>query len=141
MPEMNVEIARRVLDAFAKRDIDVFLEYMDSDVSFFAPTAVYAGRGNQLYRGHDGVRAYLQDVERTWEEIEINPREYLEGNDGCVAVIGSAAGRLKSGDSIDSPAGWGFKVRDGRIVWCRVYTNPNDALVDVGLANHTSDQR
>jgi ketosteroid isomerase-like protein len=134
MPDTNVEVVRRVLHAFDHREIDVFLEYLSPEVTFFAPTAVFAGHGDQIYRGHDGIHSYFHDVARTWEELRIDPREYLEGDNECVAVVGRAAGRLRNGESIDAPAGWAFRFRDGQIVWCRVYTDPNEALADVGLA-------
>jgi ketosteroid isomerase-like protein len=134
LTDTNVEVARRVLEAFDRREIDVFLQNMDPDVSFFAQTAVFAGHGDQLYRGHEGIHAYFHDVARTWEELSINPHEFREGDNGCVGVIGAAAGRLRSGDAIDVPAGWAFRFRDGKIVWARVYKDPNDALADVGLA-------
>jgi ketosteroid isomerase-like protein len=131
---VSVEIARRVLDAFGRREIEVLLENMTPDVSFFAPTAVYAGHGDQLYRGHNGIRTYFRDVAQTWEDLRIDAREFREGREGCVVATGSAAGRLKSGEPVEAPAGWAFRFRDGKIVWCRVYTDPKDALADVGLA-------
>jgi ketosteroid isomerase-like protein len=58
----------------------------------------------------------------------------MEGNGGCVAATGTVAGRLKNGQEIDAPAGWAFRFREGKVVWCRVYTDPSEALADVGLA-------
>jgi ketosteroid isomerase-like protein len=134
MSDTNVEVVRRMLEAFGRREIGVFLENLDPDVSFFAPTAVLAGHGDQLYRGHAGIHAYFHDVARMWDELHLHPSEYLEGDDGCVVATGAVAGRLKSGEAIDAPAGWAFRFRDGKIVWCRVYTDPSEALADVGLA-------
>jgi ketosteroid isomerase-like protein len=134
MSDTNVEVVRRMLDAFDRREIEVFLASLDPDVSFFAPTAVYAGHGDQLYRGHDGIHAYFHDVARTWDELRIHPGEFLEGDDECVAVTGKVDGRLKNGEAIRTPAGWAFRLRDGKVVWARVYTDPDEALADVGLA-------
>ena len=131
MPDTNVAVVRRVLDAFGRRDIGAFLANADPEISFFAPTAVYAGHGGQLYRGHD--YPHFHDVARVWDELQIDAREYLEADKGCVAVIGSVAGRLKNGESISSAAGWAFRVDEGKIVWCRAYTDPSDAPSDVGL--------
>ena len=126
MSDQNVEIARRMLDAFGRRDINSVLESMDPEVSFFAPTAVYADRSNHLYRGHDGIREYFEDVERVWEELRLGPEEYRESEDSVVA-IGTVKGLLKNGDSFESVAGWAWRFREGKIVWCRVYTDPSDA--------------
>jgi ketosteroid isomerase-like protein len=134
MSDTNVEVVRRMLDAFDRREVGVFLAYVDPDASFFAPTAVYAGHGDQLYRGHDGIHAYFHDVARTWDELRIFPAEYREGSEECVAVTGAVAGRLKNGAAVKASAGWAFRFRDGKVVWARVYTDPSEALADVGLA-------
>jgi ketosteroid isomerase-like protein len=134
MSDTNVEVVRHMLDAFDRREVGVFLAYIDPDASFFAPTAIYAGHGDHLYRGHDGIHAYFHDVSRTWDELHIFPEEYVEGEEECVvAVTGAVSGRLKNGEAIKTAAGWAFRFRDGKVVWARVYTDPGEALADVGL--------
>jgi ketosteroid isomerase-like protein len=130
--EDNVKLIRKVFDAFRSRDVDATLELMDPDVEFFAPTATLAHEGTS-YRGHDGVRAYFADVERLWEELRVTPTEYRAEGD-TVLVLGQIHVRGAVGYLADSPAGWLWRLADGKVVHGHVYTNPDDAVRDAGLA-------
>lgn len=130
MSEANVEVARRVFDAFAERALDTLVELMAEDVEFHPVTANLT-TGGMPYRGHDGIARYLEDVGRVWKELRAYPNEFRSSGDYVVAL-----GRIHArggGMIIDRPAGWVWRVRDGKIVWGRVYASPEEALKDAGL--------
>jgi ketosteroid isomerase-like protein len=131
MSEKNVELARRLLEAFGTRDLQAVLAIADPRIVFFLPTAIVAER-KSTYRGHDGIRLYFDDVARVWEEVELMPGEYRDGGDFVVAV-GSVRARTRTGDKVDTEVAWAWEIRDGRVVWGRVYADPADALADTGL--------
>ena len=60
MSQGNVELQYRVADAFNRRDIDAFLALCDPDGEF--TTRVSELEGGGPYRGHDGVRSWLEDL-------------------------------------------------------------------------------
>ena len=64
-PEKLVE---RAFDAFTKRDLEAFLGMTHEDVEVMLPTAEIANEGRP-YIGHEGVRAYFQDIADVWEEL------------------------------------------------------------------------
>ena len=133
MSDHNVQLVRKVLEAFNLRDVETVVEAAHVKIAFFAPTAVVTERRYDLYRGHDGIRAYFDDVASVWEELLIQPDEYRYDGDGVVA-LGTVRGRLKGGQQpIESGVAWAWRVRDGKLVWGRVYTNPDDALGDLGI--------
>jgi uncharacterized protein len=127
----NAEIVRRAFDAFARRDVPALLALADPEIVFLPATARVAGREGG-YRGHDGLREYLADVARTWQELRSDPDEYIELDDLVVCtgrVYAWGVGRV-----IDAPAGWLWRLRDGRLVEGRVFDSRRAALAAAGLA-------
>jgi ketosteroid isomerase-like protein len=132
MSEANLEIARRVLDAFGRREVVAVLELLDPKVVFFAPTAI-AAHHPTTYRGHEGVRLYFDHVARIWEDLEVEPHDF-KGRGEFVVALGKVRGRMKdANETVEDDVAWAWKVKDGKVIWGRVYTNPADALADAGL--------
>jgi ketosteroid isomerase-like protein len=126
----NADIVREVFDAFSRRDAAALVALADPEIVFTPPTGRLAGR-NEPYRGHDGLRTYLSDVSRVWQELRSEPEEYIELDDRVVCtgrVYAWGVGRV-----IDAPAGWVWRVRDGLLVEGRVYETRRAAYEAVGL--------
>jgi ketosteroid isomerase-like protein len=127
----NIDIVRRVFEAFERRDVEALVALCAEDIVFEPVTARIAA-GGEPYRGHDGMRAYLADVARVWQELRPEPTAYHEGAGGVVV----ATGRIYAwgvGRVIDSPAGWVWLVRDGLIVHGRIFETARGALEAAGL--------
>jgi ketosteroid isomerase-like protein len=128
---VNAEVIKRTYAAFARRDLAALAELSDPELEFWPATARVAGR-EEPYRGRDGLKDYLDDVARLWEELRIEPDDFREVDDLVVVtgrVYAWGAGRV-----IDAPAGWVWRVRDARIVWGRVFDSRRQALAAAGLA-------
>jgi ketosteroid isomerase-like protein len=126
----NVDLARRAFEAFGERDLAAVLELMHEEVEFLPATASLT-TGGEPYRGHDGIARYLEDVGRVWKELRVYPSDYRDLGD-CVVALGRIHAR-GGGTIIDRPTGWVWRMRDGKIVWGRVYSTQEDALRAVGL--------
>jgi hypothetical protein len=60
----NVEIVRRSMEAFSRRDLDAFLAALDPDTEW----RTAADEPNpETYRGHDGVRRFAAEISEPWE--------------------------------------------------------------------------
>lgn len=127
----NIEVVRRLFDAFSRRDLDAMLELVAPEVEFWAPTASFA-RSGEPYIGHDGMREYFADVERLWRTLEVVPHDFRDLGDR-VLVLGRVYARGEGGYISDSPAQWLWKLEAGRVVWGRVFTNRSEALAAAGL--------
>jgi ketosteroid isomerase-like protein len=126
----NVDIVRQAFDAFSRRDVAALAELIDPDFEWATPTARVAGR-SEPYRGHEGLRDYLADVGRVWQELRSEPEEFREIGDRVVVI-----GRIYAwgvGRVIDAPAGWVWRLRGGRLVEGRVYDSRRGALEAAGL--------
>ena len=126
----NADIVRRAFDAFSRRDLNVLLTLVDPEIEFMPATARVAGRA-EPYRGHDGLRTYLADVARVWQELRSEPEDFVEVGDVVVCtgrVYAWGVGRV-----IDAPAGWVWRLRRGLLVEGRVYDTRREALEAGGV--------
>jgi ketosteroid isomerase-like protein len=128
--EANVDLARRAFEAFSTRDVDEVVDIMSGDIEFLPVTANLT-TGGAPYRGHDGIRAYVDDVARVWDDLRVYPSEFRDLGD-CVVALGRIHAR-GGGMIIDRPTGWVWKMRDGKIVWGRVFATPEEALRAAGI--------
>jgi ketosteroid isomerase-like protein len=128
----NVEIVQQIFVAFGHRDADAVVALCAPDV-VFEPVTARVAAGGEPYRGHDGMRAYLADVARVWQELRPSPDEYRE-NDGGIVVATGRVYAWGAGRVIDSPAGWLFRLRDGRIAYGRIFETVSGALEAAGMA-------
>ena len=126
----NVDIARRVFEAFGERDLAAVLELMHDEIEFLPATATLT-TGGEPYRGHEGIARYMDDVGRVWKELRVYPSDFRDLGD-CVVALGRIHAR-GGGMIIDRPTGWVWRMRAGKIVWGRVYSTQEEALQAVGL--------
>ena len=131
----NVELAGRVLDALARRDVSRLVDLSDPEVrwhSFFAEVTLGKGSG---YLGHDGIRQYVRDLNDAWEIVRAEVDDGLSVGD-IALLVGHIHYRGKtSGVETASPAGWMFKFRGGRVLRFRAFREPEQVLEAAGLSN------
>ena len=118
--EHALATVRRLFDAFAARDPDAALAVLHPDLELWAqPTAERLER-EATYRGHDGFREYLADVDRVWEHFRVEPEDFRVAGGGVIA-FGAAEGVARGSDTaLHLPVIWVFRLRDGLVVFCRV---------------------
>ena len=126
----NSDIVRQAFDAFSRRDAGALIALADPDIVFRPPTGRLVGREDP-YRGHEGLRAYLADVGRVWQELRSEPDEYIELGDRVLCtgrVYAWGVGRV-----VDAPAGWLWRLRDGRLLEGTVYDTRRAAYEAAGV--------
>jgi ketosteroid isomerase-like protein len=102
------------------------------DVDIVSPTAELFGRS---YRGHEGLRDYVQDFVDAFEPVQLDLEEIVDGGEqGVVCVIRIRARGAQSGAEVRYCNASVITVRDGLIRREVVYTNPAEALEAVGLS-------
>ncbi len=129
-PADTVALLEAIYAAFARRDLATLTRLADPAFELHAPTATML-RGGEPYRGHDGLRRYLADVERLWDRLELEVDELRMAADRRVVALG----RLRvhgAGRMIDAPAAWVWRLRDGRALSAHVFETRRAALAAVG---------
>jgi ketosteroid isomerase-like protein len=134
MSQENVELVRRCFDAFNAENTPGWVDFWAPECAFFSVT------GSQMdanpYRGHEGLRRYLDEAAETWEELRFEPERILEGDDDDVVV---AVGYLRgvgrgSRVGVEQRIGIVYELSGRKIRHCRAYPEPREALEAVGLS-------
>lgn len=122
----------RGIDAYNQGDVEGVIAMTDPDVELVPVRALLEGGG---YRGHDGVREFMADMDEDWAEREIIVDE-VRDLDGRVLVLGTmrAVGRA-SGSEMMHPLAWLSDLRDGRLLRMRAFTDTDAALAEAGLSS------
>jgi ketosteroid isomerase-like protein len=121
----DIELIKAVFAAFAERDVDGMLEYAADDIIFSPVTADYAGRTDP-YLGHEGIREYFRDVASVWDDLRVTPTDFRQLGE-TVLVTGKVTAR-SAARVIAGSSGWIWRVREGKIVYGRVYPSAGDAI-------------
>jgi ketosteroid isomerase-like protein/anti-sigma regulatory factor (Ser/Thr protein kinase) len=126
--EKNLRVVRELFDAFAARDVSRTTRLVDRGV-IMEPLSTPVERRTP-YLGVDGLRRYLQDLDETWDKFDVTIAKLRADGEHVVAV-----GRIRARQrdvTVDDPAGFAFRLRDGKVVWAKVYRSHEEALAAVG---------
>jgi ketosteroid isomerase-like protein len=131
MGSSKLEVVRGVVEAVAERDFDRLCELSDPEVewhSFFA-----LGEEGGTYRGHAGLRRYVDDLDDAWAVVSPEIDDTIEVGEVVLAVGHVRYEGKESGAGADAHSGWVFKFRAGRVLIFRAFADPERALEAVGL--------
>ena len=134
MSQENVEAVRRVSDAYNRRDVGAMLDELHPEIEWYPWLQVQLGGGTTVYRGYQGVREGIRDVEEAFSEIEAEQSEVRDLGERVVA-IGQLRGRGKeSGALTESALAWIVEFKSGKVIRVREYLDPKEALEAAGLS-------
>lgn len=126
MDERHEALVERLFNAFNRRDADAIVALCAEDMEFVAVTGEEVGR-EAPYRGREGLREYLTDVERVWEELLITPST-VESRGPRLLVCGQVYLRSRELGIRDMPAAWIWRVKDGLFDRGEVFADPARAI-------------
>ncbi len=135
MSRPDVELVR---EAFARwqaadydRLLDLFLGNAASDVELYSR---FGGFSGEPYRGHDGVRAWLADIQENFERFAPWQDGVREAGDDRVVAVGGISFRARESQvDMAERLGWVFEFRNGLLRRMMFYGSPAEALEAVGL--------
>jgi ketosteroid isomerase-like protein len=131
MSQENVEVVRRLLDAFNRDNTDTVLAAFDEGCEIDEPPQM-PDRPTAGYRGHNGVREWMGNL-RGVGGASFELRAATPTGDALLCELASR-GRARGSDV---PIEWTtfavFHVRHGKITRIRVFLEKGEALEAVGL--------
>src|SRR3954454_9668975 len=134
MSEENVETVRRALpsmDRSLNRVVEFWAPAIDWRASEGAPDDI------GVFQGHEAMRRYYGQWYETFDNIDSQTEELIDGGDHVVAIL-RVVGQMKGSDSkIDMRIGIVYTVKDGLIVRGREYASREEALAAAGLARNS----
>ena len=132
MSQENVEMVRRMLDAFANGGLDAMAEYWDPEINWRAAEGAVDDVGEM--RGPVALRRYIQDWIDTFDHFTVVAEELRDIEGGRVLATQRLNGRAKlSGTETNLRYAAVYTVREGKVVRAREYLSVEEALEAVGL--------
>ena len=126
MSTKDVETIQNGVAALNCGDVDALAATLAPDVELVPLRAVLDG---SVYRGHEGLRRWLDDMSEDWSEFELTLQGVRELRPGCVLV--DATIRLRgrsSGVAVESPGAWLCDMRAAKVARIRFYPDQEAAL-------------
>jgi ketosteroid isomerase-like protein len=87
-----------------------------------------------VYRGHAGVRRWLDDWDAAWAEWSFEPEEFIDADDCVVVVIRMHTKGLGSGVELDRQDALVYRCRNDKIIGTDYYNSREQAFEAVGLS-------
>ena len=129
MSRENVEVVRRVYEAFGRGDAEAALSYFDPEVVMDASHRV----DGRIGHGHQELTAILTEWLGTWDEWREEVEETRDLGDR-VLVISTQRGIGKgSGIEWENRFAMLYEVQSGKITRWTIYDDLREALQAVGL--------
>jgi ketosteroid isomerase-like protein len=125
----NIELARRLMEAFNEEGVEGVLAYYDDDCEVYDPDLPSDGS----YRGKEALRNMLNLMLKGSEETEIRDYELLPAGDRVVALIRTYFRGEGGGPEVEVRDAHTLTFRDGKITYWRLYIDRIEALTDAGL--------
>ena len=132
MSQENVETLRRGLEAFNRADVKAALEVLDAEVEWYPAVQRMLGE-RTVYRGHEGVRDMFRNMDEVYLEFRIEDAEFRDLGDRVIATCRIRARGRQSEAESDTPFGYLFDFRNGKVVRVRAFLDPKEALEAAGL--------
>ena len=110
----------------------VFLGLIHPDVVWVPLRAMLDG---DVYRGHDGIRRFMADMDEDIEHMQVQMDDAFEVGENVV-LYGAIVGRgLGSGMDLNLQLGWVIHVRHGRVDYLRAFSDRDEALTAAEAAS------
>jgi ketosteroid isomerase-like protein len=122
MAEDHTALVGRLFDALNRRDGRALAAVCDDGLEFLSVADGAFGRGAP-YLGAVGLRDYVADVARSWEEVLMTPCE-IERRGDVLLVQGRVYVRSHELGIRDMPVAWIWELCDGRFVRGEVFPDP-----------------
>lgn len=124
----NLDVVTQAYEAFKRHDAEALVELADPEVEF----ANSAAARDSVYRGHTGIRRYMNEIEgvfgHAWDaEIE----RIAEAGDDRVVFVARVFGEGKAGEPIELHVAHVWELRNGKLLHGTVYLDPEAALAAV----------
>jgi ketosteroid isomerase-like protein len=126
----NVEVVRRLYEAFNQGALDSVLEGANPDVEFDASQRL---PDEDVMRGRDAYRRFVERTFETWERFHVELDELLDAGDAVVAILLISGVGKASRVAVEERTAHVLWLRDGRPYRVKVFVDRDDALRAAGL--------
>jgi ketosteroid isomerase-like protein len=126
----NVDKARDFIAAYNRRDFDTAVECFDPEIERVLPARQKGDSG----RGPDQVKRFWEGIDETFEELRLEPQEFVDAGDQVATRLRHHGRGKESGLEIDEELYHQVVTfRDGRMVRIEYFAEWAEALEAAGL--------
>jgi ketosteroid isomerase-like protein len=126
----NVEVVKRLYDAWQRNGFGVVPALMDPDIEYVNPPyAVEPG----TRRGYEGFALAAKNIRNVYPSRRFEPLDFYDARDRVAVRVRVVARGVGSSVEVDAERGYAFEVRDGRVVRFAWFNELVEALKAVGL--------
>jgi ketosteroid isomerase-like protein len=131
MSRENVEIVRRCTEYWRRRDLPAITELIDRDAVIDLSRNIF---NPNVYRGHEGLRRWIESVDEMWEKFEVELEEIIEGGDRLVTAVRMSGRGRGSGADVEMTVFQVWSFHEGKLVRLTGgYRDRHEALEAAGL--------
>ncbi len=121
----NLEVVQAAYDAFKRQDAEALIALSHPDIEFGGSAAA----PDNLYRGHDGIRKYMADIDGAFgHEWNADVERIAEAGQDRVVIVARIFGPGKGGLPLDLHLAHVWELEDGKLRRGTVYLDPHEAL-------------
>jgi ketosteroid isomerase-like protein len=121
------ELVRRAYVALADRDFDALGKLAVPDFELDVTDRVF---NPATYRGEEGLRQFLAEVDELWASMDMNVERLVERGDEVLALLLVEIKGRGSGLLLQDRIAQHWTTRDGKLVRMRVRANQDAALAE-----------
>ena len=135
MSQEDVEIVRRIYRALEQGDFSANADSFAPDVRsarIMGPDSDGAGLSGE-WQGRDGLVENLRLWLEAWDDLRVQPEEFIEAGDKVVVFTRQTGTAKASGIPLDREFADVWELEDGTVVELRFYWRREDAREATGL--------
>ena len=135
MSEENVEVVRQMWETLMHDDYTTLpVSFIDPEVAF--EDEILPDHAGEIYRGYEGIqRAWDRLLEPFEEGSAENRIVWARGvGDQVVSCHHARARGRDSGIELEVDYAYLWKLREGKVIYCKSFLDPADALEAAGLS-------
>ena len=97
-------LLEQLRDSYNSRDPEAWNEVWNPDAEWH-PFLTAREEGDPGYHGHNGMRAWFEDVDEMFEQVHVELDQFREIGERLL-VLGRMRARRRGGPEVDSEVGW-----------------------------------
>jgi ketosteroid isomerase-like protein len=133
MSRENVEVVRRMCEAFLAGDLAAALDVLHADVTWHG--TIGGVDEASTAHGRDQVIAGFAESLRDWERHSLEAEDYVDAGDRVVVLWHEVGRGKRSGVEVETRTAVVYTVRGNEVVEVQGYMDRGQALEAAGLSN------
>jgi ketosteroid isomerase-like protein len=119
-------LLEQLRDAYNRRDPEAWVAVWNPDCEWH-PFLTARVEGDPGYHGHNGMRAWFEDVDEMFEEMQVELEQYREIGDQLLVLGRMTARGRGSGAQVSTEVGWVVEPKGDRFQRGWAYTSHEEA--------------